>query len=102
MSSPQLGPLSSIVPTVAALASAGAVTSRAGAGFGLTTPSSPAPLPVLPAPTGAFSSIGFDFSSQYALLLALLSLAALGLFHLRLSLATWRPVAFISLLQRPG
>ena len=101
-SSPHLGPPPSLVPTLAAHASAGAVTSRPGAGFGLTTPPAPDPLPVLPAPTGAFSSIGFDFSSQHALLLALLSLAALGLFQLRLSLATWRPVAFISLLERPG
>jgi hypothetical protein len=50
----------------------------------------------------AAASSGAGSSTTFAVLIGLLMLAAICLSKLPIALASWRPVAIVSLIERPG
>ena len=77
------------------------ITSRPGSTS--PSPAPPAPQAPLTGASGTGSGGGISFSTAFvAVLLALLLLASTRWSRLVLAPASWRPVAFVWLLERPG
>jgi hypothetical protein len=96
------------LPAFPVIAPAAAVSHEHGAVrvSAATRPAPAVPQPPVPSTGVAAGAGGFSTGSgpnTFALLVALMSLAALGFAaRLRIAPVVYRPVAFISLLERPG
>ena len=67
------------------------------------SPSEPkAPEPLTGAPAGGVSGGGFGPSALFAVLIGLLTLAAIRWSKLRIAPIAWRSAAVVSLIERPG
>jgi hypothetical protein len=65
-------------------------------------PPSPVPGPSGGAAAGAGAAAALALAGRATLVMAFFALLLNGLYRYRFSLAVWRPVAFVSLLERPG